>query len=394
MPQEVPPSSQHTVQAAGTVEQPDGPTHTAERASAAEQPQSRQQAAEAASFAEQLQSRAAQARDPPQGGMAAVATATLPPPTPETPAASPARAVQGHSNGPASASASDAEGSSPQAELSVLQLCAAAWPAQPSRALLMRQRPAQLQHRTFTATACTPGDHLRRLMCSLQALLPALGGSRSLAIQEMAVELQERIICQNATDRQLLSLWRHCAEAMQAASTGPVAALHGQAGFEAAGSPAMGSACSDVGSVPHAVEAVSSIPALRSTFADAELDSDDEFAAQASRVIVSQSGSPASRLRRGTLACAGRQKPVQLPSSMPSELDLRLSELSLRLSELDLSEPFNSQRLEQGTGVASVVRNTSVHSVMPPLANLLASADPLAWSVSSGELPDDMTTEL
>ena len=262
----------------------------------------------------------------------------------------------------------------------MLQLWAAAWPAQPCRALLMRQRPAQLQHRTLTATACTPGDHLRRLMCSLQALLPALGASRSLAIQEMAVELQERIICQNATDRQLLSLWRHCAEAMQAASTGPVAALHGQAGFEAAGSPEMGSARSDVGSVPHGVEAVSSFPALRSAFADAELGSDDEFVAQESGVIVPPSGSPASRLRRGTLACAGRQEPVQPPSSMPSELDL--------------SEPFNSQRLEQGTGVASVVRNTSIHSVMPRLANLLASADSLAWSVSSGELPDDMTTEL
>ena len=379
MPQEAPSSSQRAVQATGTVEQPDGQTHTAQGASTGEQPQSRQQAAEAASFAEQLQSRAAQPRNPPQGAMAAAAPATLPPPTPETSAASPARAVQGHSHSPASASASDAEGSSPPAELSVLQLCAAAWPALPSRALLMRQR-AELQRRTLTATPCTPGDHLRRLMCSLQALLPALGASRSLAIQEMAVDLQLQIICQNATVRQLLSLWRHCAEAMQAASTGPVAALHGQAGWGAAGSPEMGSACCDVGSVPHSVEAVSSIPALRSAFANAELGSDDEFTAQESEVTVPQSGSPASRLRRSTLACAGRQEPIQLASSMPTELDL--------------VEPFNSQRLEQGAGVASVVRNTSVHSVMPRLANLLASADSLAWSVSSGELPDDMTTEV
>ena len=262
----------------------------------------------------------------------------------------------------------------------MLELCAGAWPAQPYRALLMRQRAAQLQRSTVTATSCTPGDHLRRLMCSLQALLPALGVSRSLAVQELAVELQERITCQKATDRQLLSLWRHCAEAMQAASTGTIAPLHGTAGFGAAAGPEMGSARCDVGSVAHAVEAASSIPALRSAFADAELGSDDEYAAQESGVDLLQAGSPASRLRGATLACAGRQEPMQPASSMPSEMDIAV--------------PSNSQRLERGTGVASGVHNTSAHSVMPRLAHLLASADSLAWSVPSGELPDDVTTEL
>ena len=374
---EAPPSGQRPVQAADTVEQPHGRTQSAEGASAADQPQSRQQAAEAASFAEQPQRRAAEPRRPSQGATATMSTghqppSTLPPPTPETSAAGPARAGQGHSN----SLAPDAEGSSSLGELPMRQLCAAAWLAQPCRALRVRQRAAQLQRSTVTATSCTPGYHRRRLLCSLQALLPALGASRSLAVQQMAVELQEHITCQKATDQQLLSLWRHCAEARQAASTATVAALHAKAGSGAAGGPEMGSARCDVGSLPHVVEAVSSIPALRSAFADAEPSSDDEYAAQEPGVVVPQS---ASRLRGGTLACAGRHEAIQQASSMPSELDI--------------VEPLNSQRLVQGTGAAGV-RNTSVHSVMPRLAHLLASADSLAWSVSSGELPDDIATEL
>ena len=204
----------------------------------------------------------------------------------------------------------------------MLEPCTAHWLAQPSRTLLMRQRAAELQLSAYSATSCTPRDHLRRLLCSLQALLPALGASRSLAVQEMAVELRERIICQKATDRMLLSLWRHCAEAMQAASIGTIAALHGKAGDGAAGGPETGSARCDVGLVPHAVEAVSSIPALHSAFADAELGPDDEYAAQEAGVGLPQSGSPASRLRGGTLACAGRQEPMQPASSMPSEMDI------------------------------------------------------------------------
>ena len=372
---EAPPSSQRAGQAAGSVERPDGRMQTAEGAGSAEQPQSRQQVAEAAGFAEQPQSRAAEPGGPAQGPTAAGVPSTRPPPTPETSVASPARAV--HSSGPASASATDAEGSSSELDHSVLEACTAAWLAQPSRALLMGQRAAQLQ---LAATSGTPGAQLRRLVRSLRALLPALGASRSLAVQEMAVELQERIICQKATDRQLLSLWRHCAEAMQAASTGTSAALHGEAGFAAAGGPETGSARCDVGSMPHAVEAVSPIPALRSAFADAEFGSDDEYAAQETGVGLPQPGSPASRLRRGTLACAGRQEPLQPASSMPSETDIGV--------------PLNPQRLVRGIGIASGVRNTSVHSMMPRLANLLASADSLAWSVASGELPDDMATEM